>query len=367
MRYYCCDERRREVVKLTGTLNGLEYLEVHDSGLPGDPTRQLTLFLKFLRPPPALARENIVIDGGERIEQVDVEWVAPATSLPPGEPPGLVDHLDPQDHFLVIRTKFYGDFSVYRLRIVSAPGAPTPPAGFDPRLAALDFSFKVQCPSDFDCATPVPCPQTRPEGPRLDYLARDYSSLRRMMLDRLSLLVPGWRDRNAADLGVTLVELLAYVGDHLAYQQDAIATEAYLGTARRRTSLRRHARLMDYPVHEGCNARAWVRVFVNDDAVELPAGTPMLTRTPNIDARIEPDGDALKDALAGGDTNSSEKISLTLSAQGGYRGHAQRPQTRPEGRRHSDPGRAPRPAHGPRGRCRPRPSPGGPADARLAR
>jgi hypothetical protein len=45
---------------------------------------------------------------------------------------------------------------------------------------------------------------------------------------------------------VALVETLAYVGDHLSYTQDAVATEAYLGTARRRTSLRRHARLLDY-------------------------------------------------------------------------------------------------------------------------
>ena len=54
------------------------------------------------------------------------------------------------------------------------------------------------------------------------------------MLDRLALLVPDWRERSPADLGVTLVELLAYVGDHLSYHQDAVATEAYLRTARRR-------------------------------------------------------------------------------------------------------------------------------------
>ena len=74
--------------------------------------------------------------------------------------------------------------------------------------------------------------------------------------------MPQWQERNPADLGVALVELLAYVGDHLSYQQDAVATEAYLGTARRRVSVRRHARLVDYPMHDGCNARAWVQVQV---------------------------------------------------------------------------------------------------------
>ena len=59
-----------------------------------------------------------------------------------------------------------------------------------------------------------------------------------------------------------LAELIAYVGDHLSYQQDAVATEAYLETARSRISLRRHALLVDYRVHDGCNARAWVRLQV---------------------------------------------------------------------------------------------------------
>ncbi|MCK4537122.1 MAG: hypothetical protein KAT93_08915, partial [Desulfuromonadales bacterium] len=300
MRYHCCDERRREVVKLTGNLNGLDYVEVYDSGLPGDPMCQLTLFLKFLHPPPGLNKDNIIIDGGERIERIDIDWVAPATALPAGEPLDLVDELDLLDHFLVIRTRFYGDFSLYSLRLVSGPGVDTPPAGFDPRLSSLTFSFKVQCESDFDCATLTPCPTALSEVPQLDYLAKDYASFRRLMLDRMSVLLPAWRRRNAADLGITLVEVLAYVGDHLSYQQDAIATEAYLGTARRRTSLRRHARLMDYLVHEGCNARAWVRVFVNDDAVDLPRGTALLTRTANIDDRITPDSDAWLDALATG-------------------------------------------------------------------
>ena len=63
---------------------------------------------------------------------------------------------------------------------------------------------------------------------------------------------------------MALVELLAYTGDALSYHQDAVATEAYLGTARRRISLRRHARLLDYRMHSGCNARAWVVLETGD-------------------------------------------------------------------------------------------------------
>jgi hypothetical protein len=59
---------------------------------------------------------------------------------------------------------------------------------------------------------------------------------------------------------MTLIDLLAHTADQIGYQQDAVATEAYLGTARRRVSVRRHVRLVDYPMHDGCNARALVAV-----------------------------------------------------------------------------------------------------------
>jgi hypothetical protein len=300
MKYYCCDQRRLEVVKLHGTLNGLEYLEVDDSGVAGDPMRQRTLFVKFLRPVPALGADNLRISGGERIKTVEIEWIAIADALPAGESPDLVDGLTPLDEFLAIRTQFYGDFSHYTLSLVSGPGSAIPPAGFDPRLSGISFSFKVQCESDFDCATVTLCPAPPADAPRLDYLARDYARFRRLMLDRLSVLIPEWRGRNPADTAVTLVELLAYVGDQLSYQQDAVATEAYLGTARKRTSLRRHARLMDYAVHEGCNARVWVRVFVNDAGVRLPGHTALLTRVPDMPDRLAPGSDQLRDALASG-------------------------------------------------------------------
>ena len=90
-------------------------------------------------------------------------------------------------------------------------------------------------------------------------------TFRQLILDRLALLIPEWRERNVPDVGIALVELMAYVGDHLSYYQDAVATEAYLDTARHRISVRRHARLVDYVLHEGCNARAFLVVETESD------------------------------------------------------------------------------------------------------
>jgi Baseplate J-like protein len=114
--------------------------------------------------------------------------------------------------------------------------------------------------------------------PEIDYLSKDYASFRRLMLDHLAQRVPGWQEPTEADIGNVMVEILAYAADYLSYYQDAVATEAYLGTARLRTSVRRHARLLDYVLSEGCNARVWV-CFEVDEPVLLPKATPLLSRT----------------------------------------------------------------------------------------
>ena len=148
-----------------------------------------------------------------------------------------------------------------------------------------------------------PVRPSRGTSRRIDYLARDFNSLRQLLLDRLAMIAPDWTDRNVADLGVTLIELLAYVGDQLSYRQDAVATEAYLGTARRRISARRHTRLVDYRMHDGCNARAWLQVRVADDvvgAVVLPKGTQVLTAVVNQPPLIAPDSSAYDAAIGSG-------------------------------------------------------------------
>ncbi len=278
MIYFCCDERRREMVRGRDDLNGIDYLEVLDDPMhPED--RQRILKVYFLNPlaEGEIKKENVLIEGGERIPDVVVD-----------EDPEI------DDKILTVHVNKPGDFSIYTLRLVSDPTATW---SMDPMLSAVDFSFKVACPSDFDCRPVRECPSEPLDEPEIDYLAKDYTSFRRLMLDRLTTLMPDWKERNPADLGVALVELLAYVGEHLSYQQDAIATEAYLGTARSRISVRRHARLVDYHVHNGCNARVWVHLEVNARTT-LPKGAALLTRVSGLDTRIPKDSSNFQRALA---------------------------------------------------------------------
>lgn len=276
-RYYCGDEERRALVRAHPTLNGIDFLEVVDTEAPLS-LRQRLLVIRSLKALGALSTANVVIEGGVRVTPVEVLWAlplpaiagAPDAIVPAAEKAFLAGHLAGEanpERVFVVRVATPGDYSAYTLVLWQPPalasGERPPPDGFDPRLAAIAFYFKVECPSDFDCKVEIACPPPTLEAPPIDYLAKDYASFRRLMFDRLSAVAPDWRERNPADLGVVLVELLAYVGDYLSYYQDAVATEAYLGTARRRISVRRHARLVDYFSHEGANARAWITVEVD--------------------------------------------------------------------------------------------------------
>jgi hypothetical protein len=294
-RFDCRNEHRLRVLKestFAGTPNAVEYVEVRDSDEPVTALRQRTLYVRAVRtlPAPGAADEirpaNVSITGGDRIAAVPVTWSvradASGAAIPSGVTPAdwaaLVAGVDEPDHVLVVRTEQRGDFSTYTLALVLA-GSTVPLTGFDAELSTVALRFKVECPTDLDCAPADGClPDPVGGRPRIDYLAKDYTGFRRVMLERLSQLSPSWSERSSADVGITLVELLAYAADELSWRQDAVATEAYLGTARSRVSLRRHARLVDYRMHEGCSARALVRVRTTAANANLPKDTLMFTR-----------------------------------------------------------------------------------------
>jgi hypothetical protein len=268
------DDRRKAVTDVgdpPGAPNGIDFLEVVP--VAGQPPR-LNLHFIFNVSTAGLAPDNFTITGGERITTINVTAVAPHG--------GDVTTID-----LTIDAE--GDFSDYVL-ILHQPNQPdVVPTGFDQQLHTIDFHFHLECATRFDCAAKTACPLPPPPPVEINYLAKDYATFRQLMLDRMSLLAPAWSERNIADAGIALVELIAYAADRLSYRQDAVATEAYLATARLRTSVRRHVRLVDYDMHDGTNARAWVHVEIDAKglpvlgtsvAPAIPAGTRFVTTLP---------------------------------------------------------------------------------------
>jgi len=247
------DERRALVRR--SDRNGFDYVEVDRA--------QTTLTVYFLgHAPEWITASHLRIEGGRRTRNLQVL----EARIERSEDDGLDDRM-------IVTVDRPGDFSTYRLCVSSLDEAGRPtgrvPGDFDARYACVCFTFKAECPSDLDCHDEPACDEAPLQEPVIDYRAKDYASFRRLLLDRLALLLPGWNERHVPDLGITLVELMAYVGDNLSYHQDAVATEAYLDTARLRVSVRRHARLVDYLLHEGANARTWLTFDIDDETLPL--------------------------------------------------------------------------------------------------
>ena len=124
------------------------------------------------------------------------------------------------------------------------------------------FSFKQGCPSIFDCREPCdPEPIPSADYP-VDYLARDFWSLRRALLDMAAARYPRWSEPLEADQAVMLIEIMAALGDELAFAQDRIARELTLESATQRRSRSGLARLVDYMPDPGGAAQTELAVFV---------------------------------------------------------------------------------------------------------
>ncbi|HWT13949.1 MAG TPA: hypothetical protein VN231_14440 [Allosphingosinicella sp.] len=256
---WCEDERRSGVLREPAhPLNGIDFVEYRRAPLAPAGQRHVleVTFLKAPLPAP-LTIANFRVSGGVRIVGVKVIGVV----ADPSSPLRLDLFLDQE-----------GDFSTYVMRVEH-------PA-IDGERCEAAFGFKAGCATEFDCRTLVECPPERLDEPALDYLAKDYQSFRRLLLDLVAERNPGWQERLPADLGIALVELLAYAGDYLSYAQDSgPATEGFLDTCRHRISAARHARLIDYRMHNGRNAATHVHFSTAPGGGGVvPAGTKLLTR-----------------------------------------------------------------------------------------
>ncbi|HVK66956.1 MAG TPA: putative baseplate assembly protein [Polyangium sp.] len=296
--YTSGSEARRQQVRVSHQpLNGIDYVELlpFAESAPGDTGAYLLVYMLKSNGVASFRPDLVSIRGGSRLTTIDVQWTVHADALLTGSaiPPYWAwdDNGQPRDHVadlaayfeargqydpnnpgdlmvpsrvLVVRTWTRGDLAEYTLSLTSPSDVV-----LDRQLQSARFAFQVD-ESEFDRGTTPSQARAVSDEPEIDYLSKDYGSFRRLMLDRMSTLLPDWTERNPADLGVTLVEVMSAAADYLSYYQDAVATEAYLGTARQRISVRRHARLLDFLMHDGCNARTFVALEVGSELALPP-------------------------------------------------------------------------------------------------
>jgi hypothetical protein len=262
----CHDVARRGRLLEQKAQNGIDFIEFEE--ITGPPAKHI-LHVHFLLDLPADAHglpadlSKLRVHGGTRITGIAVTRATRAGN-----------------QVLDVEVDQQGDYSPYLLAIGWSRDEPVlrrDDAGmwrWDEGAWHYDFTqidrpfsvgpinFRPGCPIDFDCSPARDCPPGALPEPALDYLARDYASFRQLLLDLVAQRHPTWTERSPADIGMALVELFAYEGDHLSYFQDAIANETYLDTARQRVSAKRHAKLVDYQMHDGRNAWTFVHLEV---------------------------------------------------------------------------------------------------------
>ena len=194
------------------------------------------------------------LSGGETLAEVPVEaltWVQI-------EPDGTAVDPPQVENVLRITTKVPGDFSRYALHLEDQR--------IDRFFNDIPFTFKANCKSYLDCKQETVLDDNLEwvDFP-VDYQARDFWSFRRALLDFAGQRYPDWQDRLEADAGVMFAEVLSALADEMAYYQDRVGREAFLETATQRRSLRGHARLVDYDIHDGVGAVSWLDVTVTPD------------------------------------------------------------------------------------------------------
>lgn len=111
---------------------------------------------------------------------------------------------------------------------------------------------------------------------QIDYTARDFEAVRAELLNLATQLTPEWTDREAGDIGVTILEAVAYVADIISYQQDRVLNESYLGTAQTREAVTNLLALIGYQMAPSSPSTVSMVVQV-DRAVTLPVGFTVST------------------------------------------------------------------------------------------
>jgi Baseplate J-like protein len=225
-----------------GTLNGIDFgLMTLDTATPPQfGVLELHFFndqsldaLVTAAGTPAAMWSLVPINGGERVVAGPSSGQVHVTKL-----------VHSASQVLEVTIAPVGDYSRYTLTLLET--------GFDPVFSQMVFRFRPGCFSS-NCKPLTPLKPGAVQ-PAIDYLAKDYDSFRHTMIAAMMPRMPAWQPTSEAALEVVLLDLFSAAADELSDYQDRVMQEAYWTSAQKRISLRRHARIMDYFIHEGNQA-----------------------------------------------------------------------------------------------------------------
>lgn len=113
--------------------------------------------------------------------------------------------------------------------------------------------------------------------PQLDYTARDYATIRSSLLKHVQNFFPNdWTDFTESNLGVCILELVAYVGDQLGFYLDRVVNEMFLPTVVQRANAINLVTLLGYVPRTTAAATVPIRMtldVVQTGIVTIPCWT----------------------------------------------------------------------------------------------
>lgn len=272
---------RYQILSCLDLSNGIKLVFVSIPNVPGDEARLEVQFYnrnylqriidKYttdLPTDPHIASRIFSISGGHRLPAGSASGQVQVTKIEKSADFDSATSTQPTT--LVLTIKPIGDYSTYTLSVntneLPAKGPvifpPANPVIIDPLFNEIDFKFRPGCFS-INCAPDWKPGVQSPDEPVIDYLAKDYDSFRHTMITAMMRRVPEWETSSEADLDQVLLDLFSAAADELSDYQDRVMNEAYLSSARKRVSVARHARLMDYHIHQGNQASTWLAMEVD--------------------------------------------------------------------------------------------------------
>lgn len=112
--------------------------------------------------------------------------------------------------------------------------------------------------------------------PPVQYTQKDSQSILSDMISGINTLTTRWTDFNPSDIGVVILELLAWSEDNLLFYLDHQANEAFLATAVERKNVAAHCALIGYRM-AGYTGSTTTLQFTVPAAATAPVPIPMYT------------------------------------------------------------------------------------------
>ena len=129
--------------------------------------------------------------------------------------------------------------------------------------------------------------------PELDYTSRDFTAIRAQLIGLAKGIMPEWTTAGESpDFGTLLVELFAYMGDTLNFYIDRTASEAFLSTAVKASSVMYIADMLGY-IPIGQHAASVTLTFNMNESLDPEHPLPSVTLPKGTRVHNTPDSASL--------------------------------------------------------------------------